>query len=80
MATDITTPAKANPDAHGNDIPRGGSIVDTIDLTPTWRGVMPILLFALRNGTEEGQRLAEVELMRLADIADTFSAERSKQN
>lgn len=42
----------------------------TIDITPTWRGIMPVLIEGIRHGTPEGQRIAREELMRLADIAD----------
>jgi hypothetical protein len=44
--------------------------VGTIDLTPTWRGVMPILIAGITDGNETGQRIATEELYRLADIAD----------
>ncbi len=44
--------------------------IGTIDLTPTWSGVLPVLLAALTEGTEEGRRLAKIELARMARIAD----------
>lgn len=44
--------------------------VGTIDLTPSWRGVMPILIATLKDGTSEGQKMAEEELFKLADWAD----------
>jgi hypothetical protein len=44
--------------------------VEYIDLTPSWSGIMPALIAALENGTEEGRRLARAELMRLAHITD----------
>lgn len=46
----------------------------TIILTPTWRGVLPLLLAAVENGTTEGRRLALGELGRMADAADAFNA------
>lgn len=42
----------------------------TIDLTPTWRGVLPALLLGYVNGTAQGRTLAEAELLRLCRIAD----------
>jgi hypothetical protein len=43
----------------------------TIDLTPTWQGVLPILIAALEDGTKEGKKLAREELRRMAKAADT---------
>jgi hypothetical protein len=42
----------------------------TIDLTPTWRGVIPILIAVLESGTEAGQQSAREELHRMASILD----------
>lgn len=42
----------------------------TIDLTPTWPAVLPILLAALEDGTEEGKRMAREELKRMAQVAE----------
>lgn len=44
----------------------------TIDLTPSWRGTMRMLIELLTNSTPRGQAEAEKELMRLAAIADEF--------
>lgn len=49
----------------------------TIDMTPTWTAIMPILLAAMENGTDEGKRIARAELMRLAGIVDAAN-ERAK--
>lgn len=46
----------------------------TIDITPTWVAVLPILLAALENGTDEGKRIAREELQRMADAADLYNA------
>lgn len=43
----------------------------TIDLTPTWQAVLPILLAALEDGTAEGKKIAREELHRMAKAADT---------
>lgn len=45
----------------------------TIDLTPTWRGIMPALLAAVRDGTPESRSIAIEELNRLADFADAVN-------
>lgn len=45
----------------------------TIDLTPTWAGILPALIAVIRDGTPEGQRLALEELRRMADAADRFN-------
>lgn len=42
----------------------------TIDLTPTWVGVMPGIIAALRDGSETGQKIAREELMVLAAQVD----------
>ena len=43
----------------------------TIDLTLTWQGVLPILIAALEDGTEEGKKIAREELRRMAKAADS---------
>jgi hypothetical protein len=43
---------------------------ETIDLTPTWAGMLPALLAVLEGGTDEGRDLARAELVRMAEIAD----------
>jgi hypothetical protein len=48
--------------------------VGMIDMTPTWAAIMPALIAAIRDGTPEGQRIAEAELMRLAKSADAANA------
>lgn len=48
--------------------------VETIDITPTWKAVLPIMTMALRDGTPKGQRLAVEELERMAECADRWNA------
>jgi hypothetical protein len=50
----------------------------TIDLTPTWKAVLPIMIAALVDGTDEGKRLAKIELNRMADLADAYVAEHKE--
>lgn len=46
-----------------------------IDATPTWEAIMPLLIEGVRNHLPD----AEVDLMRLARIADTLFAEQEAQ-
>lgn len=45
-------------------------IKEDVDITPTWRGMVPLLIIALTQGTDTGKKLATEEMYRLADIAD----------
>lgn len=51
----------------------------TIDLTPTWSGVLDLLLVAYTEGTVEGQRHAITELRRMAKAADAYAAMRDSE-
>ena len=42
----------------------------TIDMTPTWEGVAPILIAALEKGSEEGRSSARKEVKRMAKLVD----------
>lgn len=42
----------------------------TIDITPTWAAIMPVLIACLENGSETGKQMARTELMRAASIID----------
>ena len=44
--------------------------IRTIDCTPTWRGVLPLLLVAYQDGTPTRRAMAMEELCRMADLAD----------
>lgn len=44
-----------------------------VDLTPTYRGVLPVLLAAIVDGTPHGREMARQELLRMADVADLFN-------
>jgi hypothetical protein len=45
----------------------------TVDLTPTWSGILPALLAVIANGeTVEARKAAEAELRRMAAIADKY--------
>jgi hypothetical protein len=47
---------------------------ETIDLTPTWSGILPALLLVLESGTAEGRKMARDELRRMAQAADQANA------
>lgn len=53
--------------------------VGTVDFTPTWKAVLPIIVTALTEGTDEGKRLAKLELGRMADLADAYVAANTKR-
>lgn len=45
----------------------------TIDLTPTWRGMLRYLIVGLVDGNATGQSIAREELERMADLADAYN-------
>lgn len=47
----------------------------TLDLTPTWAGLMPAFFAILESGTGEGPAIAKAELTRLAAWADSTIAD-----
>ncbi len=56
----------------------GLKFVGTIDMTPTWRAVLPIMIAAIQDGTFEGKKIAREELERMADLADAYVAEHKE--
>lgn len=52
----------------------------TIDLTPTWRGIAPVLFRIIRDAeTPEALRKAYDEMMRMAALADRAVAAASAE-
>jgi hypothetical protein len=49
-----------------------------VDVTPTWRGVLRLLLAAYQDGSDQGRASALAELTRMADLADAYVAEHKK--
>ncbi|RUW55575.1 hypothetical protein EOA32_00725 [Mesorhizobium sp. M1A.F.Ca.ET.072.01.1.1] len=43
-------------------------------IAPTYRGIVPLLIAALRDGTDKGRKLATAELYQMADLADAYNA------
>lgn len=46
----------------------------TVDITPTWTTIVPILLAVLENNALQGRAAAEAELRRMAKLADLYVA------
>ena len=44
----------------------------TVDLTPTWQGILPALLTLLQSDHPVTRRVAESELRRMAGLADGY--------
>ena len=42
----------------------------TIDVTPTWQGILPSLLILLKSERTSAREVAENELVRMARLAD----------
>jgi hypothetical protein len=55
-------------------LPSGHHEPLTIDVTPTWKGILPLLLAAIENGTAKGRASAMTELNRMADLADKYTS------
>jgi hypothetical protein len=49
----------------------------TIDITPTWEGILPALLAVIENGNFEGRKIALEEITRMAQLADLYVASQS---
>lgn len=53
----------------------------TIDCTPTWTASVPLLLHIIQNGTSaKGLKMAEEELLRMAQAADAYVASQKNNN
>ena len=46
----------------------------TIDCTPTWSGILPVLVALIQNPNTKKDGM--IELRRMAELADTYIAER----
>jgi hypothetical protein len=51
-------------------LPKEAPAIRTVDITPTWASILPVIELALRDGTPDGRAIARAELKRLARIAD----------
>ena len=56
-----------------------GKEVQTIDVTPTWSGILSTLLVIYRDAeTAEGRKMAVIELQRMAALADKYVEEHKE--
>lgn len=53
--------------------------METIELPPTWSGVIEIYIMAIEHGTAKGKEAAKQEIRRLARNFDALIAERNKE-
>lgn len=44
----------------------------TVDVTPTWQGILPALLTLLQSDNLQTRQIAESELRRMAGLADGY--------
>ncbi len=45
----------------------------TIDITPTWLGLAPVIIDIVKNSpTPESTKIAEEELLKMARVADKY--------
>jgi len=51
-------------------------LIGTIDLTPTWLAMAPIIIAAMENGTSDGVKMAKEEIYKMAKLADAYAASR----
>ena len=52
---------------------------ETIDITPTWEGLLPVLVHLAAHGaTLDSREVATVELTRMAKIADLYVASQTE--
>jgi hypothetical protein len=46
--------------------------IQTVDVTPTWQGILPVLLTLLQSENLQTRDIAESELRRMAGLADGY--------
>lgn len=51
--------------------------IGTIDLTPTWSGILPTLIALMVDGNEKGRITALGELQKMAQLADRYVTSQS---
>lgn len=52
------------------------SQIGTVNITPTWSAIVPVLIAVLEDGTPEGKKMAKEEIQRMAMLLDLINAER----
>ena len=48
-------------------------LVGTIDATPTWQGILPVLLLLLEDGSDTAKATAKEQLATMAKAADRYN-------
>ena len=51
---------------------------ETVDITPSWSGVLRLLLTVYADGNDAGRRSALKELTRMAELADAYVASQKE--
>lgn len=51
--------------------------IGTIDCTPTWASIAPMLILALQDGTPTAKATACEEIKRMAKLADLYVKSRA---
>lgn len=46
---------------------------ETIDITPTWKDLLPAMIAIMQDGSPEGQRTTMTQLTRMAEAADRWN-------
>lgn len=54
--------------------------IQTVDVTPTWQGILPALLTLLQSDNPKSRGVAESELRRMAGLADGFVESQKRGN
>lgn len=52
--------------------PEDKKFVGVIDMTPTWSGILPLLLMSLESPNAETRKNGIAEITRMAKIADAY--------
>lgn len=56
-------------------------MVETIDVTPTWSGILGMLITLIENGSPEGRATAIDEMRKMARLADLYvTSQKEKKN
>lgn len=48
---------------------------ETIDCTPTWEGILPLLIHGIESGSPTARASVTEELIRMAKLADRYVAQ-----
>lgn len=54
-------------------------IKETIDLTPTWTSITPLIITGIQRGGAEAQEAMREELMKMAGLADAYVRQQAPE-